>query len=197
MKRTAAVAALAAAFILSMAACGGGGGSATPTSPAPSPTTSSSQPSASPSHSAQPGEPALIAVPGYDYVNPPADMAGEATKIVNADPQHLKSGSMHGVVHKGTFIAVIILIQVQPQYADLPETQQNLLPAMAEGMAGSGAQVRWTTIHGEKVAIAKMGSQKVYAWYHNGTITAVNGTSGSDVRDYVDAYLQAAHPTSM
>lgn len=200
MRRTAAaLTAVAGVLVLSVAACAGGGGSASPSSSASSPTTSSSPPSPtpSPSHSAQPGEPALIAVPGYDYADPPGDVASEAQQVVSAEPGILDSASAHAVLHNGKLVAAIMLVQVNPRYADLPVLQQNIVPAMAEGMAGEGEHVTTETIHTEKVVVAESATEVVYAWYHNGEITAAVGSSESngqhDVRDFVDAYLQTAH----
>lgn len=137
----------------------------------------------------------MIAVPGYDYVDPPDVVAQKARMIVSADPKYLKSASAHGVLHEGSPIAAIILVQVQPQYAGLPVLQQSLVPAMAKEMAGSGARVSWKTIHTQKVAVAKSEFETDYVWYHNGVIAMVGGENSPDVRDYVDAYLQTAHAT--
>ena len=188
MKHAAALLALAAASVLGVAACGGGGGGGGPSpifSPTPQPGT----------HTAEPGEPALLAVPGYDYTNASGDAVAAAKMLFNLDPQHFKSASAHNVLHEGTEIGGIILVQVKPQYADLPEVQQSMVPTMAGAMAGSGAKVTLETIHTEKVAVTRKDSSDVYLWYHAGEITIVIGDSGKgpDIRSFVEAYLTTAH----
>jgi hypothetical protein len=186
-KHTAALITLAAASVLGVAACGGGGGPQT--APAASHATSAS-PAAS--HTAQPGETALIAVPGYDYANVPG-VGPSAKEMIKSDPQHLKSASVHMVLHEGNTIASLVLVQIKPQYANLPEIQQGMVSAFVTDMAGSGATVTKEIIHTEKVAIARQGNTVVYCWYHNGAVTVVTGGNASDIHDFVEAYLQAAH----
>ena len=153
MKHTAALLALAAASVLGIAACGGGGGSAA--APAASHTTS---PAASPSplHTAQPGEPALIAVPGYAYTDPASADVTSAKGILKSDPQVLKSVSAHNVLRGGAEIGGIILVRVNRRYANLPEVQQAMMPEMAKAMTGSGAKATPETIHTEKVLITQI-----------------------------------------
>jgi hypothetical protein len=192
MKHTAALLALAAASVLGIAACGGGGGA--PAAPAASHTTS---PAASPSplHTAQPGEPALIAVPGYAYTDPASADVASAKDILKSDPQVLKSVSAHNVLRGGTEIGGIILVQVKPRYANLPEVQQAMMPEMAKAMTGSGAKVARETIHTEKVVITSQSGHDVYVWYHAHAITIVVADSGngSDIRGFVEAYLKTAN----
>ena len=173
MKYKAALLALAAASVLGAAACGGGGGA--PAAPAASHTTS---PAASPSalHTAQPGEPALIAVPGYAYTDPASADVASAKDILKSDPQVLKSASAHNVLRGGTEIGGIILVQVRSQYANVPEVQQAMMPEMAKAMAGSGAKVTQETIHTEKVVITNQSGHDVYVWYHAHAITIVVAT---------------------
>lgn len=151
--------------------------------------------SPAPSHTAQPGEPALIAVPGYEYTGPSTANAAIAEDLVKTDPQHFKSGSAHNVLREGTMIGGIILAQLKPQYADLPGIRQAMVPAMAQGLAGSGAKVTQETIQAEKVAITSEGSQDIYIWYHGGAITLVAGESGKgpEIRGFVEAYLKTAN----
>lgn len=172
MKHVAALLALAAAAVLGVAACGGGGGPA-------------------PTHTAQSGEPTLLAVPGYDYGDLPSE-AASATAMVKSDTQHFKSASVHAVLHEGNKIAEIILFQMQPQFANSPGTQ-HAVDNMAAGMAGGGATVSEETIHTEKVAIASKDSTTMYAWYHANTLTVVGGDNASAVRDFVEAYLKTAN----
>ena len=189
MKNVAALLAFAAASVLGVAACGGGGGA--PATPAASQTTSASP---SPTHhTAQPGEPALLAVPGYDYSNPSSADAATATELAKTDPLHFKTASAHNVLHQGTEIGGIILIQVKPQY-DTPALQRAMVPAMAAAMSSPGAKVTRETIHTEKVVITRQDSFDVYIWYHAGAITIVIG-EGSDIRGFVEAYLKTAHAT--
>src|SRR5215467_13293541 len=135
MKHADALVALAAASVLGVAACGGGG--AAPTTPTASHTTSTSPvplPTPRPgTHTARPGEPALIAVPGYDYADVP-DAAPSEKAIINSAPQVYRSASVHIVLHGGKKIAVILLIQVKPTYANLPEVMSELV----KEIAGSG-----------------------------------------------------------
>lgn len=190
-KHAPALTVLAAAFALSLAGCGGGGGSAT--GPAPSQhASSSSGPSAV--HSAKPGEPGMLTVPGYTYVNPSSDMASEAQKILGANRDAFKSASAHGVTHEGTWVAGIVLFPLRPEFADMPGFAQGALEGWSRDMAGPGVRVAMKTIHSERVAVAEAASGAAgYAWCHNGVLTQVAGRNGADVRDYVDAYLQAAH----
>ncbi len=194
MKHAAALLALAAASVLGVAACGGGGGA--PATPAASPTTSAS-PALSPipqpgTHTAQSAEPALIAVPGYDYADFPG-AAPSAKAIVSTAPQVYKSGSMHLVLHGGKKFAVITLLQVKPAIANLPGTQLSMVSELATEMAGSGAKVTQKTIRTEKVVIARTGSIVDYAWYHGGAVTIVTDGTGPDLRNFVEAYLKRAH----
>ena len=191
MKHVAALLALAAASVLGVAACGGGGGGGAPSpifSPTPQPGT----------HTAEPGEPALIAVPGYDYTNASSDVVASAKELAKTDPLHYKSASAHNVLHEGTEIGGIILIQVKPQYANLPEVQQAMMPTMAKAMARPGAKVTQETIHTEKVVITSRDSHDVYVWYHAGAMTIVVGDSGKgpDIRGFVEANLKTAHATA-
>ena len=189
MKHAAALLALAAASVLGVAACGGGGGGG---GGGPSPIFSlTPQPG---THTAEPGEPALIAVPGYDYTNASSDVAAGAKELVKSDPVHFKSASAHNVLHEGSEIGGIILIQVKPQY-DTPAVQRAVVPAMAAEMASPGAKVTLETIHTEKVLITQKDSQDVYVWFHAGALTIVAADSGKgpDIRDFVEAYLKTAH----
>jgi hypothetical protein len=192
MKHTAALLALAAASVLGIAACGGGGGA--PAAPAASHPAS---PAASPSplHAARPGEPALIAVPGYAYTDPASADVASAKGILKSDPQVLKSVSAHNVLRSGTEIGGIILIQVKSRYANLPEVQRAIMPEMAKAMTGSGAKVTRETIHTEKVVITNQSGHGVYAWYHAHAITIVvaDSSNGSDIRSFVEAYLKTAN----
>ncbi len=196
MKRIAALIMLTAAFILGLAACGSGAG------PQPSPSASGTTapssaaagtPSSAASHTAQPGEPALMAVPGYDYANISSSIVPDLNKMLKADPQHLQAGSVHMVLHDGTMVAALVLVQVKPAYANLPEFQQGIVPAVAEEMAGSGAKTATETIHTEKVSIVKDNSTVSYCWYHDGTVTVVTGGNEAEVRHFAEAYLKTAH----
>ena len=190
MKHADALVALAAASVLGVAACGGGG--AAPTTPTASHTTSASPvplPTPRPgTHTARPGEPALIAVPGYDYADVP-DAAPSEKAIINSAPQVYRSASVHIVLHGGKKIAVILLIQVKPTYANLPEVMSELV----KEIAGSGEKVTQETIDTEKVAIGRGSSIVDYTWYHGGVVTTVTGGTGPDLPNFVQAYLKAAH----
>jgi hypothetical protein len=187
MKHAAFLPALAAAAVLGVAACGGGGG--TPSAPAASQTTSASP--IPTYHTAQPGEPALIHVPGYDYSNTSSADTASAKELIKADPTHFKAVSAHNVLYQGTEIGGIILVQVKPQ-ADTAAFQRAAVPMMAEMFRSQGAKVTQETIHTEKVMITKQDSFDVYVWYHASAITVVVG-QGSDIRDFVEAYLKTAN----
>lgn len=199
MKHIAALIMLAAAFILGMAACGGGAGPQPSPSASRTTTPSSAAPAATPSsaagHMAQPGEPTLIGVPGYDYANVSGSDAPDVNEMIKSDPQHLQTGSAHIVLHDGNMIAALVLVQVKPAYANLPEFQQGMASSFAEEKAGSGAKVTAETIHAEKVSIARDSSTITYGWYHDGTMTVVTGDNASEVqvRNFVEAYLKVAH----
>lgn len=182
---------LAVAFALSLAGCGGGGGSAT--GPAPShPASSSSGPSAV--HSAKPGEPGVITVPGYTYVNPSGELASGVQKTLRANRDTFKSASAHGVVHEGTWVAGIALFPLTAYFADNRGYALGALEGWSRDMAGPGVRVTMKTIHSERVAVAEAPSGgAAYAWCHNGVLTELAGPNGAEVRDYVDAYLHAAH----
>ena len=190
-KRAMALTVLAAAFAVSLAGCGSGGGSATGTAPGQH-ASSSPGPSAVPS--AKPGEP--VTLPGYTYVNPSSDLASNVQKTLRAraNQDTFTSASAHGVVHEGTWVAWIALFPLLPKWADSPGFAQGLLEGFTRDMAGPGVRVAIKTIHSERVAVGEAASgAAVYAWCHNGVLTDVGGPNGADVRDYVDAYLQAAH----
>jgi hypothetical protein len=191
MKHTAALLALAAASVLGIAACGGGGGA--PAAPASHTTSPAASPS--PLHTAQPGEPALIAVPGYAYTDPASADVASAKDILKSDRQVLKSVSAHNVLRGGTEIGGIILVQVKPRYANLPEVQQAMMPEMAKAMTGSATKVTPETIHTEKVLITNQSGHDVYVWYHADAITVVvaDSSNGSDIRGFVEAYLKTAN----
>ncbi len=143
-------------------------------------------------HGAQPGRPFLIAVPGYAYANVPA--GGPSSKeLIKSDPHHLKSASAHVVLHEGNMIAALVLVQVKPQYVNLPGLRQAMTSAFVQDMAGSGAKAAEETIHTEPVTIARDGSTFVYCWFHNGAKTVVTGDNAHEVHDFVEAYLEAAH----
>ena len=187
MKHIATLTALAAAAVLSLAACGGGGGAQS----APS-TSHSTTPAPAAVHTAQPGEPALLAVPGYDYANVPAG-GPSANELIKSDRQHLKSASAHMVLHNGNMVAALAIVQMKPQYVNMPGLRQAMMSAFVNEMAGSGATTTKQTIHTEPVTIARQGSNVVYCWFHGGAVTVVTGDNGHDIRDFVEAYLQAAH----
>ena len=194
MKHVAALLALAAASVLGMAACGGRGGAPAPPAASHIPGASHA-PSPAPQpgmHTARPGEPALIAVPGYDYTDVPG-AASKENAIVSSAPQVYKSASLHILLHGGKRFAVLTLIQVKPAYANLPSLRQGIMSEFAKEMAGSGAKVTQETILTEKVTIGRGSSIVDYAWYHGGVATAVTGGTGPDLANFVEAYLKAAH----
>jgi zona occludens toxin (predicted ATPase) len=212
MKRIAALIMLTAAFILGIAACGGGAkpqpspsashtatpssAATTPSSAATTPSSAATTPSSAAGHTAQPGEPALIAVPRYDYANISASDVPDRSEMIKSDPQHLQAGSVHVILHDGTMIGVLVLVQVKPAYANLPEFQQGLASSFAEEMTGSGSKMTTETIHTEKVWIAKDSSTVTYCWYHGGTVTVVTGVTGggdSEVGAFAEAYLKTLH----
>jgi hypothetical protein len=88
----------------------------------------------------------------------------------------------------GNKIAALALVQVKPQYANLPGLRQAITSGFVSEMARSGANVTKETIHTEQVTITGM-----YCWFHAGALTVVTGDNGHDIRDYVEAYLQVAH----
>ncbi len=195
MKRIAVLMMLTAAFILGLAACGGVAGPqpSRPASHATTPGSAAGTPSSAAGHTAQPGKPALIAVPGYDYANVSASDVPDVKEMIKADPQHLQAGSVHMVLNDGNMIAALVLVQVKPAYANLPEFRQGIASGFAEEMAGSGAKVTTETIHTEKVSIAKDSSTVMYCWYHDGTVTVVTGGNESEVRNFAESYLRTAH----
>lgn len=192
MKHTVTLTALAATAVLGLAACGGGGAH---TAPSAGHSASSSPAAVQPAtgHTAQPGEPALIAVPGYDYANVPAGGLS-AKELIKSDPQHLKSGSAHVVLHEGNMIGALALIQVKHQYAQLPGLRQAMTSSFVQQMAGSGATVTKQTIHTQPVTIAKKGSTVTYCWYHGDTVSVVTGDNAQQIHDFAEAYLQVIHP---
>lgn len=190
MKRIGTLAAFVIAAALGVAACGGGGGSASTSTPASARSTSPS-PAPSHTHAAQRGEPALIAVPGYDY----ADFQGSAggvKEVLQRDPEHFLSASAHEIQKPGgLYIGHIILVKIKPQY-DNPATTYKMQRDLAETI-DPRLPVTQETIHGEKVVMAKEGANVLYTWYHKGTLTVVTSYRATPLRDFVEAYLQAAH----
>jgi hypothetical protein len=133
----------------------------------------------------------LPAVPGYDYAN--IQSSPSVKEIIKSDPRHLESASAHMILHDGNMIGALALVQVKPQYANLPEIRHAMAPSLAQAMAGSGAKVSTETIHAEKVTIARDGSTVTYGWYHGGVVATVTGDNGPGIHDFVEAYLQVAH----
>lgn len=185
MKHLATLAALAAAAVVGLAACGSGGGS-----PAAPPVSHSASSSAAASGT-QPGGP-LMAVPGYEYVGVPGG-GPSAEELIKSDPVHLKSASVRMVVHDGNMIAAVAVVQLKPQYMNMPGLRQDAMSAFAEELGGSGTKLTKETIHSEPVTVARQGTSVTYAWFHGGAVTAVMGDNGPEIRDYVEAYLEAAH----
>jgi hypothetical protein len=53
--------------------------------------------------------------------------------------------------------------------------------------------VTTTTISGEQVAYAEDDGWFTYGWFHDGVVSMANGPDEGDTRDFVEAYLEAAH----
>jgi hypothetical protein len=142
-------------------------------------------------HTAQPGEPALVAVPGYDYAHVRAG-GRSANELLHSDPGHLKAASARVVLHQWTMIAALALVQVKPRYVHMPGLRQAMTSVFVHELAGPGAQVTKETIHAGQVTIARQGCTVTYCWFHAGVVTVVTGDNGHDIHDYAEAHLQSA-----
>ncbi len=180
---------LAAALVL--VACGGGGstGAGSPTSTPPEATPSVSTPTDA-THAAQPGEPALIAVPGYAYENDATLTKLMRQKIGQLDG--FKRFSVHGVTEDGSQIGMLVLLQAKPAYQQAVEsgTVDPIEPPPGLGASQS-------TIARERVlTVGAAPSDTAWIWYHDGTLSQFfqgSAASRKEAVNFVEAYLHEAN----
>jgi len=182
------------AAVLLVAGCGGGGDESASSSPAAVASTPSA---AETTHSATPGEPSLIAVPGYAYES--AMPAMEQQFATLADGKILTSMSAHAVTQDRAPVGTLVLFDVGQKFAANDAFTESIVNGMAGGMSGSGGKVEQQTISGEKVAVATVDESGqtgvVYAWYHDGTMSmfmAVDAQTAA-APAFVQAYLEVAN----
>ena len=187
MKRSAFSGVLALAVASLLVACGGA--ASTSTTPAAV-------------HTAEPGEPALIQVDGYQYQNPTdptwKQSVTEGMKVANAlVPGIYVGGSAHEVIKDGAGQTILVEMQLGPKMAGSLGESLSAASGAITGMAGPGVAVSTETISTQPVASAvfTMDGQhyKAFAWVHNGAVTLVLGENDEQTTAYMQKYLAAAH----
>ena len=160
-------------------------------------------------HTAEAGEPALVSVPRYAYENltgddlaywqdemlPALKSVNEEIKLAFPDlGDYYLSWSSHKVVAADGDVGAAFLVSVNPEYLDAGIlTEDDVVLGMAGGAAGGGATVTTETIAGEKVVYDVGDDVHSFSWFHDGVMTTASGTDEGDTRDFVEAYLEAAH----
>jgi hypothetical protein len=161
------------------------------------------------SHSAVAGEPALMSVPGYQYVDVPVSMQSDLQNTVDSVNQSLAQANptLHVTAFTGSSVHGIVtqtgqepsrylfMLQVNPALMRQapPNAEQNLVAGMAGGMATHGASVSSTQMSGQQVVVADMGDGgSIYAWFHDNTIYMVMSTDASNAKTFAADYLSTA-----
>ena len=181
--RLSAVVAVAVAVTLS--GCGGSdSGSADPST--------SSTPTPSSSHQAEPGEPELVSVPGYEFTAVEADGQEAVDSMLTLLEGVYTGGSIHTVTTAdGAEIGGLMLFTVSPEATDLGVGNADSLLGSYAGAAGAQGTVE--TMSGDTVVTGPADSDgaKTYVWFHEGVLTMYQGDEAESA-DFMEAYL-AAH----
>jgi hypothetical protein len=157
---------------------------------------SSEQPTAV--HLAEPGEPALIQVPGYTYADAGArdvaDLQEEVDALHEVLPGFYTATAVHEVERAGVEHLLLMQLQVSEEVLESPDFMEDgVLVGMAGGMASGGATVSTKTIGPEEVAHGTLDGDSAYAWFHDGVITMAAGDDDADTLRFVEAYIAEAH----
>jgi hypothetical protein len=155
-----------------LTACGGGGGgsnavgSPDETSPQPSPSVSTPVPTV---HTAEPGEPALIPVPGYTYKNDRFLDTKARRDFVQMDAY--KSYSIHIVTNGRKHIGVLMLLKAKPAANEAVASGQvdplKLVPT--PGVVKKIAGQRVLTNVPEEFSLHQ--KEGWWIWWHDGTLS--------------------------
>jgi hypothetical protein len=158
---------------------------------------SSEQPTAV--HLAEPGEPALIQVPGYTYADAGAreiaDVQEEVDALHEVMPGFYTATAVHEVERAGAADIWLTQLQISTEVLESPDfVEDDALMGVAGGMASEeGATVSTKTIGPEKVARGTVDGDSVYAWFHEGVLTMAAGNDDADTLRFVEAYIAEAH----
>jgi hypothetical protein len=149
-------------------------------------------------HLAEVGEPALIQVPGYTYVDASARDVADVQEAVDAlhemVPGFYTATAVHEVERAGAADILLTQLQVSREVLDSPDfVEEYALAGMAGGMANEGATVSTKTIGPEKVAHGTLRGDTIYGWFHDGVVTTAQGDDAADTLRFVEAYLVEAH----
>jgi len=188
--------ACAAATVL-LSACGTSSSPPTTNAPSPSPSVTA--------HEAKAGEPPLIHVDGYQYVDPTSAQLKTAslqnlTSITKVFPEAFTAVSVHLVSGPGMGTTWIVEMQLSPTLAS-PDMKQSMLTGMAaEGMTRADPPMKLVTESGETVAVGTTHYYKtkvapVWVWIHGDVLTMLLSISGDGAPTYVSAYLATANST--
>jgi len=186
MKNVSKVLAAAVALLL-LAACSGSagddvaaGGTATPASPTATPLSSSAEPVSS--HPAEAGEPMLVTVAGYDYIDPTGPEVN-ACRIFSEDL--ILGCSVHRVTRLGE--ALFVQWQFNPDLVP----PGSMMSGMATTFGQQNARVRNVAIAGEPVMIGTMpdGVTTIYAWEHEGVLDMLQSSQPRSAKDFVTQYV--------
>jgi surface antigen len=150
--------------------------------------------SSSPAHTAEPGEPALAQVVGYEYVAAPADLEADMAATAEQTEQFYSGYSVHEVAKDGGTVGYLALFEATAEMASMAEANpDSVVGGMAGGIVGSGGaeDVEMTTIEGESVALATGPDLSVYAWYHDDTVSMfmVEGDVSPEASAFMEGYL--------
>jgi hypothetical protein len=146
-----------------------------------------------PAHTADPGEPELIEVAGYEYVAAPYLEEEMAATAEQTEPFY--SGySVHEVTKDGEGVGFLVLFEATPEFASIAEEDpDSVVGGMADGIVESGGaeDVEMTVIEGESVALATGPDLSFYAWYYDDTASMfrVEGDVSPEATAFVEAYL--------
>jgi hypothetical protein len=187
-----AAAALIAATLI--AGCGGNSSPAASDSSATTPATTTQAP-----HTAQPGEPALLPVSGYDYQAAPADLETQMATVQQQTKQFYKNYSVHVVTKDGQQVAVLALFGVTPTMDRLVAANpQSALGGAAGGVVGSAGgsgSTNWEQVNGEQVAMASTDQTTAWVWFHDKTLSMliVPKNSSDSAHSFLSNYLAVAN----
>lgn len=153
-------------------------------------------------HSARAGEPALVQVDGYQYVDPTsaqlkAEQLQNLTKMKDAFPEAFSGTSTHLVQGAGNSTIWIVEIGLGSALQDTAMQQQMVAGVAKEGMSRNDPPMTLETLSGESVAVGEATDQgKVkyaFVWIHANVLTTVLAEDEGTGRAYVTTYLSKAN----
>jgi hypothetical protein len=162
----------AVAVSLALGACGGGS-STTASSPEPT------------IHSAQPGEPTLISVPGYSYED-----NSSMTEVLKSmqESKGYEGSSAHEVTQNGEPVGALVLHEATPALVRSVESGK-LNPTKPPPGTDDSFTIAGVRVH----VIERYGSPKgtLWMWYHEGTFAQF--IPAGQAMGFVEAYLEEAN----